>query len=181
MQYNKTVTLKDGRTCHLRNGTAADGADVLAVFHQTHAETDYLLTYPDENHMTEEQESTYLVEVTASPNAIEICAVVDGNVLGTAGFSPVGGAEKLRHRAEFGIAIREDSWGLGIGRALTEACIDRARQAGYAQLELDVVAENASAIALYQTCGFVEYGRNPKGFRSRTAGWQTLVLMRKEL
>ena len=58
MQYNKTVTLKDGRTCHLRNGTAADGADVLAVFHQTHAETDYLLTYPDENHMTEEQEST---------------------------------------------------------------------------------------------------------------------------
>lgn len=93
MQYNKTVTLKDGRTCHLRNGTAADGADVLAVFHQTHAETDYLLTYPDENHMTEEQESTYLVEVTASPNAIEICAVVDGNVLGTAGFSPVGGAK----------------------------------------------------------------------------------------
>ena len=129
MQYNKTVTLKDGRTCHLRNGTAADGADVLAVFHQTHAETDYLLTYPDENHMTEEQESTYLAEVTASPNAIEICAVVDGKVVGTAGFSPVGGAEKLRHRAEFGIAIRKDSWGLGVGRALTEACIDRARRA----------------------------------------------------
>jgi hypothetical protein len=29
--------------------------------------------------------------------------------------------------------------------------------------------------------GFVEYGRNPKGFRSRTTGWQELVLMRLEL
>ena len=181
MQYNKTVTLKDGRTCHLRNGTAADGTDVLEVFNRTHAETDYLLTYPDENRMTEEQESAYLAEATASPNAIEICAVVDGNVVGTAGFSPVGSAEKLRHRAEFGIGILKEFWGLGIGRALTDACIDCARQAGYAQLELDVVAENTAAITLYQTCGFVEYGRNPKGFRSRTAGWQTLVLMRKEL
>lgn len=181
MKYNKTAQLKDSRTCLLRNGDAVDGADVLAVFNQTHAETDYLLTYPDENSMTEEQESSYLAEAAASPNAIEICAIVDGKIVGTAGFSPVGSAEKLRHRAEVGIAILNGFWGLGIGRALMYACIDCARQAGYAQLELDVVAENTAAITLYQTCGFVEYGRNPKGFRSRTAGWQTLVLMRKEL
>lgn len=181
MKYNKTIQLKDGKTCLLRNGDAADGAEVLAVFKQTHAETDYLLTYPDENSMTEAQESTYLAEAAASPNAIEICAIVGGDVVGTAGFSPVGGAEKLRHRAEFGIGILQAYWGIGIGRALTEACIECARQAGYAQLELDVVAENASAIALYQKLGFVEYGRNPKGFKSRTAGWQELVLMRLEL
>ena len=29
--------------------------------------------------------------------------------------------------------------------------------------------------------GFTEYGRNPRGFRSRTAGWQPLSLMRLEL
>ena len=29
--------------------------------------------------------------------------------------------------------------------------------------------------------GFVEYGRNPKGFRSRLTGWQEVVLMRLEL
>lgn len=181
MEYNKTITLKDGRDCLLRNGTAADGAEVLAVFNQTHAETDYLLSYPDESSMTEAQESTYLAEAAASPNAIEICAVMDGKIVGTAGFSAVGSAEKLRHRAEFGIAILKEAWGLGIGRALTEACIECAKQAGYAQLELDVVAENASAIALYKKCGFAEYGRNPRGFCSRTAGWQELVLMWLEL
>ena len=56
-----------------------------------------------------------------------------------------------------------------------------ARTAGYVQLELEAVAENKSALALYRSVGFVEYGRNPKGFRSRLTGWQELVLMRLEL
>ena len=63
----------------------------------------------------------------------------------------------------------------------TEACIACARDAGYTQLELDVVADNAAALALYQSLGFTEYGRNPKGFRSRSGAWQALVLMRLEL
>ena len=88
--------------------------------------------------------------------------------------------EKTRHRAEFGISVDKAYWGLGIGRALTEACIECAKKAGYAQLELEVVAENRSAIGLYESVGFVEYGRNPKGFRSRLIGWQEVVLMRLE-
>ena len=89
--------------------------------------------------------------------------------------------EKVRHRAEFGISVDKAYWGLGIGRALTEACIECAENAGYVQLELEAVAENKSALALYRSVGFVEYGRNPKGFRSRLTGWQELVLMRLEL
>lgn len=181
MQYNKTVTLKDGRTCHLRNGTAADGAEILEVFNQTHEETDYLLSYPDENRFQAGQEAEFLAKKTESSNEVEICAVVDGKIVGTAGIDAVGSQDKVKHRAELGIALLKEFWGLGIGRALMDACIDCARQAGYAQMELDVVAENASAIALYEKVGFVEYGRNPKGFHSRTTGWQTLVLMRKEL
>ena len=49
------------------------------------------------------------------------------------------------------------------------------------QLELSAVADNRHAIALYESVGFVEYGRNPKGFRSRTSGWQELIEMRLEL
>ena len=45
---------------------------------------------------------------------------------------------------------------------------------------VEVVAENASAVRLYESVGFQEYGRNPRGFRARS-GWQTLVLMRLEL
>ena len=56
-----------------------------------------------------------------------------------------------------------------------------AKEAGYAQLELDVAAQNERAITLYESEGFAQYGRNPKGFRSRYSGWQELVLMRLEL
>ena len=48
-------------------------------------------------------------------------------------------------------------------------------------MELEVVAENKSALALYESVGFVEYGINPKGFRSRFTGWQEVVLMRLEM
>ena len=93
----------------------------------------------------------------------------------------VGKKDKLKHRAEFGISIEEAYWGFGIGRALTQACIECAREAGYSQLELDVVAENVRAVSLYKSIGFSEYGRNPRGFRSRKTGWQELILMRMEL
>ena len=79
--------------------------------------------------------------------------------------------------AKFGISVEKAFWGLGIGKALTEACIECAKNAGYEQLELDVVSDNIAAINLYKSFGFIEYGRNPKGFRSRISGWQELVLM----
>ncbi len=61
------------------------------------------------------------------------------------------------------------------------ACIECAKEAGYSQLELEVVSENGNAIALYKRMGFIEFGRNPRGFRSRFRGWQELISMRLEL
>lgn len=177
MKYNQHIALKNGSVALLRNGVESDGSAVFENFQQTHAETDYLLSYPDENNFDAEQEGRFLAQKTASSNEIEIIAFVDGKVAGTAGIEAVGTKHKVRHRAEFGISVLKEYWGLGIGRALTEACIQCAKEAGYAQLELTVVAENARAIALYQKEGFVEYGRNPRGFHSRISGFQEVVSM----
>ena len=181
MKYDQTIITPKGLAVHIRNGVASDGSAVLENFNLTHAETDYLRTYPDENHFDAEQESRYLEKKAASPNEIELIAFVDGKVVGTAGIDAIGAQYKVAHRAEFGISILKEYWGLGIGRALMKACIQCARTAGYAQLELDVVAENTRAISMYQMAGFVEYGRNLKGFRSRNAGYQELISMRLEL
>lgn len=181
MQYQKTLTLRDGTVCVLRGAEPDDAEQVLHSFNLTHAQTDFLLTYPEENSLTVEDELNYLAESAASSNSIEICAVIGGEVVGTAGISAVGNKIKLRHRAEFGISIDRAYWGRGIGRALTLACIECARTAGYAQLELDVVAENTAALGLYNSVGFIEYGRNPRGFRTRSGAWQELILMRLEL
>ena len=131
--------------------------------------------------MTEESERQFLKEKEQSDRAVEICAFLDGHLAGFAGIDAVGGKEKIRHRAEFGISVEKDYWGLGIGRGLTLACIECAKKAGFSQVELDVVADNSRAVSLYESVGFREYGRNPRGFRSRVSGWQELVLMRLEL
>ena len=181
MKYYKEIRLKDGRTCILRQGTGSDGAEVYENFNLTHGETDFLLSYPEENSFDVLQEEKFLLEKEASPDEIELCAVVDGRIVGTAGVEAVGRKKKVKHRAEFGLSIEKAYWGLGIGRALTEACIECAKKAGYAQLELNVVSTNERAVSLYESLGFVEYGRNPKGFRTRGGQWQELILMRLEL
>ena len=181
MKYEQRITLKNGKKAWLRNGDAPDGNAVFDIFNATHAETDYLLSYPDENSFDPEQEAHFLEEKTKSPNEIEIIAFIDGKIAGMAGIGAVGTKYKVKHRAEFGISILKEYWGLGLGRALTEACIQCARDAGYVQMELNVVSENKRAISLYQNLGFAEFGRNPKGFLSRTSGFQELIYMLLEL
>ena len=181
MKYHKIIRLKDGRECILRNGEERDGQASLANFILVHEQTDYLLTYPDENTMTAEQEARFLQKKTDSETEVEILAEVDGIVAGLAGIETIGGKDKIRHRAEFGISIDRQFWNLGIGTALMNACIECAKAAGYEQIELTVVAENENAIKMYRKAGFEEFGRNPRGFKSRLTGYQELVYMRMEL
>lgn len=181
MQYQKQITLKSGKTCILRNGTKEDAKAVYEIFQKTHEETDFLLSYPEETTMTVEGEGEFLQEKTNAPREVEILAIVDGQVVATAGIHALGSKYKVKHRADFGISVLQAYWNEGIGKALTESCIACAKEAGYTQLELDVVAENDRALALYRSLGFIEYGRNPKGFFSKLSGYQELVAMRLEL
>lgn len=181
MQYNQRIILRDGRTCVLRNGTAQDGQAALDNFILAHEQTDFLLTYPDEITFTAAEEAEYLQKKTDSDNEIEILAEVDGRIVGTAGIEQRSPKVKLRHRCDFGISIDKEYWGLGIGRALTDACIECAKKAGYEQIELEVVADNHRAVQMYEKIGFVEFGRNPRDFKSRLTGYQEVVYMRMEL
>ena len=181
MKYNKSILLKNGKACVLRNGDSKDGQAALDIFILTHTQTDNLLTYPDEITFTAQEEAEFLQKKTDSDNEIEILAEIDGKVIGSAGIDQKSPKYKLRHRCEFGISIDEAYWGLGIGRALTAACIECAVKAGYEQIELEVVAENEHAVSMYEKAGFVEYGRNPRDFKSRLTGYQEVIYMRKEL
>lgn len=181
MHYSETVILHDGTSCELRNAEGGDAAAFLAYFIQCHGETDYLTTYPDETKRDPENTAERLQNSADSASDIEILALVGGKPVGSAGINTLRDRDKLRHRAEFGISVLKEYWRRGIGDALTEVCVDCARQAGFLQLELEVVAENAGAVRLYEKHGFTEYGRNPRGFRTRSGEWQELVLMRLEL
>lgn len=181
MRYAKMVLLAGGVELLVRNAVASDVRALRETMQRTHAQTDYLLSYPDEQSVDDEQEARSLVETERSDNEVELVAVVDGKIVGSAGVAAVGGRRKVVHRARFGISVLEEYWGMGIGRMLTDASIECARQAGYTQLELEVVADNERALSLYRRAGFEAYGRNPRGYHSTSVGYQELVHMRLEL
>ena len=156
MQYRKEIRLRDGHQCLLRSASASDAEEILVNFNKTHGETEYLLSYPGEKNFTIGEEADFLQNKECSPSEAEICAIVDGRIVGTAGVDAIGLREKIRHRASCGISIEKDYWGLGIGRALMTACIECAKQAGYSQLELEAVSDNERAIGLYRSLGFLE-------------------------
>lgn len=181
MKYYSEYTLTDGRKCILRNAEKKDGRAVLEAFIKAHEETDYLLTYPEENTFTDEMEGEFLQRKTDSENEAEIVAVVDGKVVGCAGIDVIGTKYKIRHRVEFGISILKEYWNLGIGSKLTDACISCAKEAGFKIMELSVVSDNEKAIALYKKKGFTSCGTFKKGFYSKHGYYQDIITMTKEL
>ena len=181
MRYEENIRLKDGRSCLLRSAVGGDAKALMENMKLTHSQTDYLTTYSDELDLSEREEYEFLEDKNQSENELMIIAIIEGKIVASAGIRAVGYRYKIKHRATFGITVEKSYWGLGIGKALTLACINCAKTANYKQIELDVVSENKTAIALYKQMGFVEYGRNPLGFNSRINGYQELIYMRLEI
>ncbi|VVE83118.1 GNAT family N-acetyltransferase [Pandoraea sputorum] len=66
----------------------------------------------------------------------------------------------------WGMYVHTAAVGRGVGRALLDAALALARsQPGLRHLTLQVNADNRAALALYQSFGFVEIGREPDAMR----------------
>lgn len=177
MIYKQEIQLKDGRCCLLRHPTAQDAESILHHLVVTSGETDFMLRYPDEIKMTKQMEENYLSKVENDPRSLMICAIVDEKIVANGGINPVGHCDRGKHRAIFGVSIQKDYWGLGIGKAITQALIFKAREMRYEQLELEVVANNKRGITLYKKLGFEVYGLRKKSFKYRDGHYEDEYLM----
>ena len=70
MRFNRIVLLKTSQQCLIRNAGANDAQEVHDLFNITHGQTDYLLSYPDENSFNVEQERNFLHKKEDSENEI---------------------------------------------------------------------------------------------------------------
>ena len=75
--------------------------------------------------------------------------------------------EKARHKVTlFGMYVAEAFQLRGLGRRLVEAALVEARKhPGVKLVQLTVTAGNEAAFALYQRCGFIQYGLEPLAVR----------------
>ncbi len=75
--------------------------------------------------------------------------------------------EKARHKVTlFGMYVTQAYQQRGLGRQLVEAALAEARRHPRLKLiQLTVTAGNEAALALYQRCGFIQYGLEPLAVR----------------
>ncbi len=90
-----------------------------------------------------------------------ILAFVDGEYAGNCSFDGRTGSRREKHRAEIGIALLQKFTGFGLGKLMLERLIQRIKELGFEQAELNVVDGNKRAIRLYKSLGFRECGRIP--------------------
>jgi putative acetyltransferase len=130
---------------------ASDAEDVYRLRHQP-GTLAFTLAMPSERL---EQERRFVEGLGADDHVL--VAEVGGQVVGMAGLHVKAG--KLRCSGEIGMMVRDDVQGRGIGKRLLEALLDIAdNHLGLTRVELEVMAGNARAIALYERSGFAYEG-----------------------
>ena len=98
-----------------------------------------------------------------SPNSFTLGAFQQGELIGMVGFRRKDG-EKEQHRGHiWGMYVRSDVQGKGIGKALLSKAIELAdSMTGLEQIELCVVTRNMQARGLYASLGFASCGIDPR-------------------
>ena len=181
--YRNATIIKDknGRDILLRSAEEKDAEALLDYMKITAAETPFLLREPDEISLTIEQEQAFIKAKKDSENELLLIAETGGRHIGNASLMSAGGFKRYRHRCEIAIALYQEYCGLGIGKAMLEMVFDIAKKAGYEQAELEVIANNKPAIALYEKLGFQKYGTFPDNMKYADGSYTDAYWMMKKL
>ena len=117
-----------------------------------------------------------------NPKGILLGAFVENQLVAMASVLPVSDShERYRHRGGFGISVLQGYWNQGIASLLIPRVLECAHQAGYEQVELEVLTDNEKAISLYQRHGFREYGCRPHDVKMRDGSYRDALLMLRPL
>ena len=181
MRYLREVTLADGESILLRSLETKDAGAAIFCFRKVAGETQFLLRETDECGITIAQEEETIARKLESPREMLLGVFAGEALIGMAGLNACGRFARVRHRAGIGVSLVKAHWGKGIGKAMLQTLIDAAKQAGYEQLELDVVDNNDRARTLYERFGFEAVGRLPRAMKYSDGRYADLILMVCEL
>ena len=130
-----------------------------------------LKEHPDAFSSTYERESAYSMEFVAerlrrtaeSRNNFTLGAYLQEELIGVVGFRRIDGVKEQHRGHIWGMYVRSEEQGKGIGRALLADGVERAKSLpGLEQIELDVVTRNRQARNLYASLGFASCGVDPR-------------------
>lgn len=155
------ITDKTGREVIFRSAEEKDAKSLLKYLKVTAAETPYLIREPEEITLSIKEEEEFIQRIEDSERELMLVATVDGKHIGNCSLMSMGSFKRYRHRCDVAIALYQEYCGRGIGKMMLEAVLKVAKELGYEQAELEVVADNKTAIVMYEKLGFEQYGVFP--------------------
>jgi len=147
------MRLRDGRRIELRSPGPEDAAADLECMKKAAAETEFLLSSPEDVTVDIPRHAAALEDVRDDPYALLLLCVAQGAVVGRL-HGYVKPRCKVRHRFRLGLCVLRDCWGQGLATAMLQTAARIARELGCTQLELEVMAHNSRAIRLYEREGY---------------------------
>lgn len=173
----KEIVLKNGRTILLRSPGGEDAPAQQELRRITSGQTHFMARYPEEVEFREEAARQRLEAVAEDSMDFFLSAFEDGKMAADAGVQKIRSHLKYRHRCSFGISIRREYWGQGLGSRMLAEAVGTARENGFEQMELGVFSDNARAIHMYEKAGFRRVGIQPRAFKLKDGSYRDELLM----
>jgi RimJ/RimL family protein N-acetyltransferase len=142
----------------LRIAGPNDAVALMKLKQRLDEQTSFMLLEPAERDTSTQALARHLEEVSRSENSLVIVADRRRDL---AGYVELAGGKFRRNRATTHviIGVLAEASGKGVGTALLEEAKRWAASRGLHRIELNVMAHNHRAIALYERMGFVREGR----------------------
>ena len=164
-----------------RKAEKSDAAALLDFTKIVGAETDFLLMDGGGIGLSVQEEEEMLEQMAHSKKSAMWVALDGSEIVAVTQCSAVGRRPRVAHRASIAVSVKKSHWRKGIASHMIQMMIDWAKERGFEKMELEVNAENKAAIALYQKCGFQEFGRYPQFFKYESGRYGDALYMVKEL
>jgi L-amino acid N-acyltransferase YncA len=119
-------------------------------------------------------------EAWEAAHPLRLVAVLDGEVVGFAALSPASSRRCYAGVAENSVYVAREAQGQGVGRALLEKLIARARLDGIWTIQTSIFPENRASLALHERCGFRIVGTRER-IGKRDGIWRDTVFLERRL
>ncbi len=177
----KEIKLKNGEILTITS-TTLDDAQELADYANTIRFESKFITMGEEDGLSTKTSQEKWVQSTLNNNKSFIfSAKINGKLVGSGNLGPKSNKARLIHRCDMGVSVLKEYWGLGIASEIMKVIIEKAKEIGFEQIELQVASENAPARHLYKKFGFYETGYINHGMKYADGTYAKLILMQKDL
>lgn len=135
-----------------------DAEKILEYLKIVGGETDNLTFGAEGMPIPIDAERDYISSILNSTSSVMCVAKRGDEIVGNASFNGMT-RERLKHRGELAVSVKQSEWSKGIGSKLIDYIIDFAKNTAHAEIiSLEVRSDNVRAIKLYEKYGFEKIG-----------------------